>query len=52
MVRTVGSRLVADRIPADDTDRARRFWSKFLGTTPAKPDQSASEASTPGREWV
>jgi uncharacterized protein len=33
IVCTMGSRLSLIEFPADDPDRAQRFWSEFLGTT-------------------
>lgn len=32
MVRAVSSRPALIEFPADETERARRFWSKLLGT--------------------
>jgi predicted enzyme related to lactoylglutathione lyase len=33
IVCTMGTRLSLIEFPADDPDRARRFWSEFLGAT-------------------
>jgi predicted enzyme related to lactoylglutathione lyase len=41
MVSSMHSRVVLTEFPADDPERARRFWSELLGTTlePRGPDQ-------------
>jgi predicted enzyme related to lactoylglutathione lyase len=41
MVSPMDDRLLLTEFPADDPDRARRFWSQLLGTTldPRSDDQ-------------
>ena len=43
MVLGMDSRLVLTEFPADDPERARRFWSRFLGCTLEPRDEGEGE---------